>query len=121
MVAALPADAKVIFRRDSEPSWGSCGGKPGSWAWTAVDLQLSFSTGAQAADVLTHADEALKSAGWQRQFAEGSPSQPTGHWTKALADGRPAHVYLRKDGIGQNRWTLNALAAPVGPTAKWTC
>jgi hypothetical protein len=120
VVAALPADARVIYRHDIEPRWDSCDGMPGTFHWSEVVVQVHFVTGARAGDVLRHADAALTSLGWRRWMAQDDPATPPAwQWTRPLADGMQANVYVGQDRYGrygQNEWTLFASAAALGPT-----
>ena len=39
---ALPSDAHVLYRHDLEPKWDSCDGRPGTFGWDNVVVQIHF-------------------------------------------------------------------------------
>ena len=39
---ALPSDAHVLYRYDLEPKWDSCDGRPGTFGWDNVVVQIHF-------------------------------------------------------------------------------
>lgn len=117
--AALPADANVIYRHDLKPHWSSCGGRPGTFGWSNVVLQVHFSTQTGANDLLRHARETLVSQGWD-QHESPNHSPEFQQWTKRLENGTTAALTIDKDWYGHNVWTLLALAPPVG-TASSGC
>ena len=111
--SALPSDARIAYRNDVEPRWDSCDGRPGTEGWNDIVVQVHFTTAMADADVLAHADAALRHLGWLP-----ATSQPVGSsWTKALANGTTAKASLEHE-VEQDAWTLFVLAPPVGRRAS---
>ena len=108
---ALPQDAKIAYRNDVEPRWDSCDGRPGTYGWDDVVVQVHFTTAAPDFEVRANADTALRRIGWQ---PDGN--YPVGSfWTKVLANGTTAKASLDH---GQDAWDLFVLAPPVGQRAS---
>jgi len=107
--AALPSDARIVYRNEVEPRWDSCDGRPGTEGWNDVVMQVHFTTATADINVLSNADAALRRLGWLPDT-----SRPAGSsWRKALANGTTARASLEHD-VGQDAWTLFVLAPPVG-------
>ena len=113
VVAALPGDATILYRNDVEPQWDSCDGRPGTFGWNDVVVQVHFVSNMGPEGILAHADSVLASQGWQPLPLPDTPAVSQRMWTKSLT-GTVAKVQIAKDSYGTSEWTLFALAPPQG-------
>lgn len=110
---ALPRNADIVYRHDTEPMWDSCDARPGTFGWDQVVVQIHFRSRSSAADVESNADSQLRRLGWKPAYQHSDPI--TWVWTKVLRNVTEAKAVLEVEGDGA--WTLIALAPPVGPQA----
>jgi hypothetical protein len=113
-VAALPGDAKIIYRNDVEPRWDSCDGKPGTFGWNDVVVQVHFGSNMGPDRIFASADSVLASQGWQALPSPSAPSVTEHIWSKSLFNRTTARLQIAKDSYGTSEWTLFAVAPPSG-------
>jgi hypothetical protein len=113
VVEALPADAKILYRNDVEPQWDSCDGRPGTFGWNDVVVQVHFDSNTGPDGIFSHADSVLGSQGWRPLQLPSVPTVTQRMWTKSLNGALPK-VQIAKDSYGTSAWTLFAAAPPQG-------
>jgi hypothetical protein len=116
---ALPGDAHVLYRNDIEPRWDSCDGRPGTFGWNNVDVQIHFESTSASDSVVRNADENLARLGWRRTYETNQATFVQVVWTRPLENGSLATAQLSSTLPDQNsttpRWDLFVAAPPVGP------
>ena len=110
-VAALPADATVIYRNDVEPHWDSCDGRPGTFGWDNVVVQIHFSSPSAPAGMFANAVSQMTARGWTVRDRHDYTDLV---WTRQLRNGTEAKAQLSEVG----GWTIYAFAPPIGPRAS---
>jgi hypothetical protein len=112
---ALPSDAHVIYRYDLEPKWDSCDGRPGTFGWDNVILQIHFESRTPTLALVEHADQTLRRLGWSHVYDTGGQVG----WTKQLDSGSVANAQLSNavpdQGGTTQKWDLFVGAPPIGP------
>lgn len=115
----LPGDAHVLYRNDIETRWDSCDGRPGTFGWNNVDVQIHFESTSPSDSVVRHADENLGRLGWSRTSETNQAAFTQVGWSKPLENGSVATAQLSYTVPDQNpatpRWDLFVTAPPVGP------
>ena len=114
--AAVPTDARVAYRHDTEPKWDSCDGQAGTFGWDDVVVEVHFRSSRTPSDVLTSAGEVLARQGWKA----GRVAEPDGpglrsDWTKAPSS---SFSVILSNNTPDKAWDLLARAAPVGQRVR---
>lgn len=78
---ALPSDAHVIYRYDLEPKWDSCDGRPGTFGWDNVILQIHFQSRTPTMALVEHADQTLRRLGWSHVYDTSGQVAGLSSWT----------------------------------------
>ena len=119
---ALPSDAHVLYRYDLEPKWDSCDGRPGTFGWNNVVVQIHFESSSPADAVVQGADQTFRELGWDPDYGNNQSTFIQVGWTKRLDTGSMAKAQLSNvvpDQIGVTpRLDLFVTAPPVGPKAS---
>ena len=110
--AAIPKDARVAYRHDTEPKWDSCDGQAGTAGWNDVVVEVHFRSSGTPSDVLASAGGVLARQGWKA----GRVTQPDGaglrsDWTKAAST---SFSVTLSNNTPDRAWDLLARAAPLG-------
>ena len=113
--SAVPKNSEIVYRNDVEPLWDSCDGRPGTFGWDAVVVQIHFRSALSSAHIESNADAQMRNLGWMPD-TRFSTSIPTVAWTKQLRNVTEANAHLELEADGA--WTLIASAPPVGPRAR---
>jgi hypothetical protein len=116
---ALPGDAQVLYRYDLEPKWDSCDGRPGTFGWDNVVVQIHFESRSSNDAVVQQADRTFRGLGWNPDYVNNQPTFIQVGWTRRLDNGSVAKAQL-SDGVPDQsaatpRWDLFVTAPPVGP------
>jgi hypothetical protein len=116
---ALPQDARVLYRYELEPKWDSCDGRPGTFGWDNIMVQIHFDSQSSSDAVVQRADRALRRLGWNPDYVNNQPTFIQVGWTRHLDNGSVAKAQL-SDGVPDQsaatpRWDLFVAAPPVGP------
>ena len=119
---ALPQDARVLYRYELEPKWDSCDGRPGTFGWDNIVVQIHFESRSSSDAVVQRADRAFRQLGWNPDYLNNQPTFIQVGWTRRLDNGSVAKAQM-SDGVpDQNaatpRWDLFVTAPPVGPQAS---
>jgi hypothetical protein len=118
--AAVPAGARVLSRKDSEPAWATCDAAPGS-GWTDVGASVQFSASLSRTELTDRVDRQLAGRGWRLDGPTGKgPGGPGTVWTRTLAGGIQATAVLEptdRSGV----WWLRASAPPQGARFSENC
>jgi hypothetical protein len=119
---ALPGDAHVLYRYDLEPKWDSCDGRPGTFGWDNVVVQIHFESRNSTDAVVQRADRTFRGLGWNPDYVSNQPAFIQVGWTRRLDNGSVAKAQL-SDGVPDQsaatpRWDLLVTAPPVGPQAS---
>lgn len=116
---ALPGDAQVIYRNDIEPNWDSCDGRPGTFGWDNVVVQIHFQSRTGTAALVDHADRMLRGLGWTSDYKNVVNGGPQVGWSRRLENGSLAKAQLTNvapdQGGASQDWDLFVTAPPVGP------
>jgi hypothetical protein len=115
--SVVPADAEVMSRQASEPSWDSCDGRAGTFGWNKVVVNVQFRTGEQPGALVARTDRLLTVAGWHRTEAGGTPLGPRVRWSRTVAGSTVASALLSpgtRGGGSGTYWDLDAAAPPQG-------
>jgi hypothetical protein len=119
---ALPNDAHVLYRNDVEPKWDSCDGRPGTFGWDNVVVQIHFESGSSTDTVIQGAGQAFRNLGWQQDYVNNQSTFVQVGWTRRLDNGSIAKAQLSNGVPDQSatrpRWDLFVTAPPVGPQAS---
>jgi hypothetical protein len=119
---AVPGDANVLYRNDVEPKWDSCDGRPGTFGWDNVDVQIHFESASSAGSLVQWADQHLRRLGWSRTYTNNQATFIQVGWTRTLENGAIATAQLSSAVTDQNRakprWDLYITAPPVGPRSS---
>lgn len=119
---SLPSDAQVLYRYDLEPKWDSCDGRPGTFGWDNVVVQIHFESGSPTDAVVQGADQAFRKLGWNPVYVSNQSTFIQVDWTKRLDNGSMAKAQLSNGVPDQSaatpRWDLFVTAPPVGPQAS---
>ncbi len=119
---ALPSDAHVLYWHDFEPKWDSCDGRPGTFGWDNVDVQIRFGSRRPTGAVLRWADQTLRGLGWRPDYVNKQSAFIQVGWTRRLDNGAIARAQLSNGLPDQSaatlRWDLFVTAPPVGPQAS---
>jgi hypothetical protein len=119
---ALPNDAHVLYRNDVEPKWDSCDGRPGTFGWDNVVVQIHFESGSSTDTVVQGAGQAFRNLGWQQDYVNNQSTFVQVGWTRRLDNGSIAKAQLSNGVPDQSatrpRWDLFVTAPPVGPQAS---
>jgi hypothetical protein len=108
---ALPGDAHVIYRYDIEPKWDSCDGRPETYGWGDVIVQIHFESRTPATSIVQHANEDLSRLGWSSDYNNGGQVG----WIKKLTNGSVARAQVSlNQGGGSQQWDLYVGAPPIG-------
>jgi hypothetical protein len=113
--AAVPADARIGYRRYVEPRWDSCDGRSGTFGWDDVVVIVHFATTLSPDAVKKHADTALRPLGWLSNPAQHEGDVFGYRWTKTLSNGTAADAQLSNESQDPETWDLYVGAPPVGP------
>ena len=113
-VAALPPDARVLYRNDVEPRWDSCDGRPSTYGWDDVVVQVHFASATGPDAILADADAVLTSQRWSSIPLARMPDVVQQMWSKVITNGTTAKISLAEDQYGTNEWSLFASAPPQG-------
>lgn len=108
IAAALPADARLDSEQRGEPIRDSCDGRSGTEGWSPVSAAEWFHTALSAEELRGQIDAGLQRVGWR-------PAHSV-LWELDLANGSTASASLSPYGDG--RWSLVAIAPPVGTAAS---
>jgi hypothetical protein len=116
---ALPHDARVLYRYELEPKWDSCDGRPGTFGWDNIVVQIHFESQSSTDGVVQGADRAFRQLGWNPDYMHNQPTFIQIGWTRRLDNGSVARAQL-SDGVPDRsaatpRWDLFVTAPPVGP------
>jgi hypothetical protein len=114
---AVPAHAQVIGRQGGEPIWDSCDGRPGTFGWDDIVVDVEFTTGEEPRRLLAQADTVLTHEGWKLANASTSPLGPGARWTRPITGSTVATVSLNPGTAGagaEASWDLHAFAPPKG-------
>lgn len=116
---ALPGDAQVLSRYDLEPKWDSCDGRPGTFGWDNVVVQIHFESRSSTDAVVQRADRTFRGLGWNPDYVNKEHTFIQVGWTRRLDNGSVAKAQL-SDGVpdqsaARPRWDLSVTAPPVGP------
>jgi hypothetical protein len=106
--AAIPAGALVLSRRESEPSWVTCGA--GRSGWSDVGVSVQFSVALPAGQLASSVGDRLAAGGWQ--------SGGGAAWTRALPGGGVARAALDPAADQAGVWWLRATAPPEGERCR---
>jgi hypothetical protein len=119
---ALPRDAHVLYRYDLEPKWDSCDGRPGTFGWDNVVVQIHFESSSPTDAVVQGADQTFRELGWNPDYVNNQRTFIQVGWTRRLDNGSMAKAQLSNGGPNQSagspRWDLFVTAPPVGPQAS---
>ena len=115
---ALPSDAHVLYRYDLEPKWDSCDGRPATFGWDNVVVEIHFESRGSTEAVVQRADQTLRGLGWSPDYVNNQPTLVQVGWTRRLDNGSLAKAQL-SDGVPDQgaatpRWDFFATAPPVG-------
>lgn len=122
--AAVPSNAKIQSHSVGGPTWGTCGGKPGTpWGWTDVIEDYQFTSAHPSATVVAGSEASMKIAGWKLSSTSHSPLVPLVVWTKTAPGNVVAQATLGVGTRGPNRrspsfWALTGSAPPAGTRAS---
>jgi hypothetical protein len=116
---ALPQDAHVLYRNELDPKWDSCDGRPGTFGWDNIVVQIHFESQSSIDAVVQGADQAFRRLGWNPDYVNNQPTFIQVGWTRRLDRGSVAKAQL-SDGVPDHsaatpRWDLFVTAPPVGP------
>ena len=116
---ALPHDARVLYRYELEPKWDSCDGRPGTFGWDNIVVQIHFESQSSSDAVVQGADQAFRRLGWNPDYVNNQPTFIQAGWTRRLDNGSVARAQL-SDGVpdwsaATPRWDLFVTAPPLGP------
>jgi len=117
--AALPQDSRVLYRHELEPNWDSCDGRPGTFGWDNIVVQIHFESQSSSDAVVQGVDRAFRRLGWNPDYVNNQPTFIQVGWTRRLDNGSVAKAQL-SDGVPDQsaatpRWDLFVAAPPVGP------
>lgn len=112
--AALPPDARILYRNDVEPHWDSCDGMASTYGWDDVVIQVHFSSATTEEAVFSHAAAELAAQRWPEVPLGLVPGVTAKMWSKLLANGTTGKLAITKDNYGTSEWTLFASAPPDG-------
>jgi hypothetical protein len=119
---ALPADAQVLYSYDLEPKWDSCDGRPGTFGWDDVVVQVHFESRSSTDAVVQRADRTFRGLGWKPDYVNNQPTHIQVGWTRWLDNGSIAKAQLSDEvpdrSAATPRWDLVVTAPPVGPQAS---
>ena len=120
--AALPSDAQVIYRNEGEPKWDSCDGRPGTFGWDSVVIQIHFPSRTTTTTVVQRADQKLHGLGWSSEDHRDVSGATQIGWTRQLDNGSLARAQLTNviphQGSTSQEWDFYATAPPVGRQAS---
>jgi hypothetical protein len=116
---ALPQDAHVLYRNELEPKWDSCDGRPGTFGWDNIVVQIHLESQSSSDGVVQGADQAFRRLGWNPDYVNNQPTFIQLGWTRRLDNGSVAKAQL-SDGVPDqsgttSRWDLFVTAPPAGP------
>lgn len=116
---ALPSDALVLYRYDLEPKWDSCDGRPGTFGWDNIVVQIHFESRSPTHAVVQAADQTFRELGWNPDYVNNQSTFIQVGWTRHLDNGSTAKAQLANGVPDQSaatpRWDLFVTAPPVGP------
>jgi hypothetical protein len=122
VLQALPSDAHVLYRYDLEPKWDSCDGRPGTFGWDNVVVQIHFESSRPTDAVVQGADQTFRELGWNPGYVNKQSTFTQVGWTRRLDNGSMASAELSSGVPDQSaatpRWDLFVTAPPVGPQAS---
>jgi hypothetical protein len=124
--SAVPTRAHLNWSHYDEPKLDSCDGRPGSWGYDPVTVQVDFSWQEPPSTVLASARHALEGIGWRwtgptpatfpgQNYGTGDA---IGTWARTLLAGRPATAALFSDTYAHAEWSLIAEAPATLPPPK---
>lgn len=111
---ALPRDANVLYRYEIEPQWDSCDGRPETYGWGDVYVQIHFTSKSSARTIVDQARAEMSKLGWQLSHQQDDISGIDVVWTKVLKNVTEAKAALTNQ-TPDGAWNLDAFAPPVGP------
>jgi hypothetical protein len=119
---AMPSDAHVLYRYDLEPKWDSCDGRPGTFGWDNVVVQIHFESSRPTDAMVQGADQTFRGLGWNPDYVNNQSTFIQVGWTRRLDNGSMAKAQLSNGVPDQSaatpRWDLFVTAPPVGPQAS---
>jgi hypothetical protein len=119
---ALPSDAHVLYRYDLEPKWDSCDGRPGTFGWDNVVVQIHFESSSPTDAVVQGAGQTFRELGWNPDYVNKQSTFIQVGWSRRLDNGSMAKAQLSNGVPDQSaatpRWDLFVSAPPVGPQAS---
>ncbi|MGW4518061.1 hypothetical protein ACWEO4_40370 [Streptomyces sp. NPDC004393] len=112
VLSAVPPGAHVTLKQSVAPQWDSCDGITSTYGWDPATVDVDFSGGGTAPQVVAHVQTAMRGLGWT--FDQGSIAQGSWTWHMKLADGGQASAQLiGGPGVEPPGWSLQATAPPA--------
>ena len=122
----VPSRAHLNWSHFGEPKRDSCDGRPGTWGYDPVTVQVDFSWQESQSTVLASVRHALELAAWRwtEPTMATFPGQnygtadAIGTWVRTLTGGRPATAALFSDTYAHAEWSVIAEAPATLPPPK---
>lgn len=117
MLSVVPPGAHIELKQGFEPQWDSCDGVRSTYGWDPATVDVSFTGGGSASQVVAQIRSALRALGWT--LDEGSSQEGVWAWHKTLTDGsRGSAQLVGGPGVVPPDWELEATAPPASHPVK---
>jgi hypothetical protein len=117
VLSLVPPGAHVTLKQSVKPQWDSCDGIRSTYGWDPATVDVDFTGGGSALQVVAYVQTAMRGLGWM--FDQGSIAQGVWAWHKKLADGGQASAQLLGGpNVEPPGWTLQATAPPASHPSK---
>ncbi|MET8137267.1 hypothetical protein ABZV24_36050 [Streptomyces sp. NPDC005251] len=117
VLSAVPPRAHVTLKQSVKPQWDSCDGMRSTYGWDPATVDVDFTGGGSALQVVAYVQTAMQGLGWT--FDQVSIAQGVWAWHKKLTDGGQASAHLLGGPDAEPPdWTLQATAPPASHPSR---